>query len=220
MFRSHVSHFSLKPVVLLPKESGRCAIHASAWIMTLVAFSVALALPEVWEKSLSSTASSSSCSVSRYFIYTETRTGGGPQGLSSRPRAPSRGLQWWAWCPRWEQRAEHLLWAGRPLQEAGSQSSRPEVPCGLAGAAIPAQFTLTQFFNTGCPSVQEIWVRRFHPDLSSLSTHLHRGHSERARWGAGGRGMQGGSQWEASSVSGILGGIAVEEALDPFTSSA
>ena len=66
-------------------------------------------------------------------------------------------------------------WARWSSWETGSRSSRPEVPCGSASVATPAQLTWAQFLNTACPSVQEIWVRRPCPDLSSFSTHLHRG---------------------------------------------
>ena len=48
------------------------------------------------------------CSASRSVTYTETRTGR-PPGDVLLPLAPSWGLQWWAWSPGWQWRAEHLL---------------------------------------------------------------------------------------------------------------
>ena len=114
------------------------------------------------------------CSASRHFIYTETRARR-PQGdLLLTPSTPKWAamMTLTSWMTV---KGRASPWARWSSWESGSQSSRPEVPCGSAGVVTPAQLTWTQFLNMACPSVQEIWVRRPCPDLHSFSTHLHRG---------------------------------------------
>ena len=155
-------HFSLN-------HGARCLFHGPE-------------LPESSEKSPSSTGSYV-C-----FTYTETRTGR-PPGDVLLPLAPSWGCS--DGLEVLDDSEGQSISLGRwSSRETGSRSSRPEVPCGSASVATPAQLTWTQFLNTACPSVLEIRVRRPCPDLSSFSTHLHRGCSGKepggkleVRWG-------------------------------------